>query len=60
LLIHQRIVDGCSAKIYSRYDWHAVSPVLFGDCLVQRSRLFCGYLRKWRIGNTSRKDEQFS
>src|SRR5580704_7588813 len=40
LLIHQRIVDGRSAKIHSRYDWHADSPVLFDDCLVQRSRVF--------------------
>src|SRR5271155_514677 len=40
LLIHQRIVDGRSAKIDTCYDWHAVSPVLFDDCLVQRSRVF--------------------
>ena len=48
LLIHQRIVDGRSAKIYSRYDWHAVSP-LHSSMFVWFSvaEFSYGYLRKW-------------
>jgi hypothetical protein len=29
LLVHQRIVDGRSAKIHTGHDWHADSPLFF-------------------------------
>jgi hypothetical protein len=39
LLVHQRIVDGRSAKIHTGHDWHADSPLFFDVCLAQRSRI---------------------
>jgi hypothetical protein len=40
LLIHQRIIDGRSAKIHTGYDWHAISPPRLEVCSAQRSRIF--------------------
>jgi len=56
LLIHQRIVDGRSAKIHTSYDWHAVAPLLFEDCSAQTSRILASFPGKRRFRNISRAD----
>src|SRR5271168_5171551 len=58
MLIHQRIVNGRSAKIHTSYNWHVVSPLFRNASSAQPSRISSRLSQKTAVSEVLAVAEQ--